>query len=136
MPLGISKTTKAYLWAENTHFLTEPKVGRVVVFLDGARVGGKPPKGGAAAVQVKGVGQETEVVIDKVVYGAASYGEVQTVAVIVGGLGEDGLVRVRRVVPRCHSCLWCGGPVVTALPGRSGGVLKACGRRWWACVSC
>ena len=38
----------------------EPTEGRVVVFLDRSGVEGQPSKAGAAAVQVKGVGQETE----------------------------------------------------------------------------
>ena len=63
--------------------------GRVAVFLDGRGLGGQPPKAGAAAVQVKGMGQETEVIVSKVVYGAESDGEVQTVADVVGGLGEE-----------------------------------------------
>ena len=47
--------------------ITDPKDGRVVVFLDGSGVEGQPPKAGAAGVQVKGVGQETEVILEKVV---------------------------------------------------------------------
>ena len=69
--------------------IPEPKDDRLVVFLDGSGVEGQPPKAPAAAVQVKGVGQETGVIVDKVVYGAASHGEVQTVAELFGGLGED-----------------------------------------------
>ena len=49
----------------------------------------QPTEGRAAAIQVKGIGQETESIVDKVVYGAASHGEVQTVADVVGKLGED-----------------------------------------------
>ena len=63
--------------------------GRVVVFLDGPGLERQAPKAGAAAVQVKEMGQETEVIVDKVVYGAESYGEVKTVADVVGGLGEE-----------------------------------------------
>ena len=55
-----------------------------MVFLDGSGVEGQPPKAGAAAVQVKGVGQETELIVEKVVYEAASHGEVQSVADVVG----------------------------------------------------
>ena len=44
---------------------------------------------GAAAVRVKGVGQVTESVVEKMVYGAASHGEVQAVADVVGEIGED-----------------------------------------------
>ena len=62
---------------------------RVVIFLDGSGVEGQPPKEEAAAKQVKGVGQETESVVDKMVYGAASHGEVQAVADVVGKIGED-----------------------------------------------
>ena len=69
--------------------IPEPTEGGVVVFPDGSGVEGQPPKAGAAVVQVKGVGQETESIVDKVVYGAASHGEVQTVADVVGKLGED-----------------------------------------------
>ena len=43
----------------------------------------------AAAVRVKGVGQVTESVVEKMVYGAASNGEVQVVADVVGEIGED-----------------------------------------------
>ena len=61
----------------------------LVVILDGSEVEGQPPQAGVAAVQVKGVGQGTEVIVDKVVYGAASHGEVQTVADVIGVLRED-----------------------------------------------
>ena len=44
---------------------------------------------GAGAVRVKGVGQVTESVVEKMVYGAASHGEVQAVADVVGEIGED-----------------------------------------------
>ena len=46
-------------------------------------------KSGAAAIQVEGVGQQTESIVDKVVYGAASHGEVQMVAGVVGKLEEN-----------------------------------------------
>ena len=69
--------------------IPETKDCRVLVFLDASGLGRKPPKAGAAAVQVKGVGKETEVIIDKVMYGAVSHGEVQTVAEVVRGLGEN-----------------------------------------------
>ena len=39
----------------------------MVVFLDGSGSEGQPPKAGAAAVQIKGVGQETKIILDKVV---------------------------------------------------------------------
>ena len=42
----------------------------MVVFLDGPGLEGQPPKAGAAAVRVKGVGQEMVVIVDKVVYGS------------------------------------------------------------------
>ena len=61
----------------------------MVVFLDGSGVEGQPPKAGAAAIQVKGVGQETESIVHNVVYGEASHGEVQTVPDVVGKLRED-----------------------------------------------
>ena len=41
---------------------------RVVLFLDGSGVEGQPPMAGAAAVRVKGVGQVTESVVEKMVY--------------------------------------------------------------------
>ena len=69
--------------------IPEPTAGRVVVFLDGSGVEGQPPKARAAAIQVKGVGEETESMVDKTVYGPASHGEVQTVADVVGKIGED-----------------------------------------------
>ena len=61
----------------------------MVVFLNGSGVEGQPPKAGTAALRVKGVGQETENMVHKMVYGAASHGEVQTVAGVVGMIGED-----------------------------------------------
>ena len=69
--------------------IPEPTENRVVGFLDGSGVEGQPPKAGAAAVRVKGVGQETESMVDKMVYRAASHGEVQAVADVVGKIGED-----------------------------------------------
>ena len=69
--------------------IPEPRDGRVVVFLDGSGSEGQPPRAGMAAVQVKVVGQELEVIVDKVVYKAASHGEVQTVADVVRKLGEE-----------------------------------------------
>ena len=56
--------------------IPEPKDGRMVVYSDGSVVEGQPRKAGAAAVQVKGVGQEKEVIVHKVVYGAAFHREV------------------------------------------------------------
>ena len=69
--------------------IPEPKEERVVLFLDGSGVEGQPPMAGAAAVRVKGVGQVTESVVKKMVYGAASHGEVQAVADVVREIGED-----------------------------------------------
>ena len=69
--------------------IPEPTKERVVLFLDGSGVEGRPPMAGAAAVRVKGVGQVTESVVQKMVYGAASHGEVQAVANVVGEIGED-----------------------------------------------
>ena len=69
--------------------IPEPTEERVVLFLDGSGVEGQPPMAGAAAIRVKGVGQVTESVVEKMVYGAASHGEVQAVADMVGGIGED-----------------------------------------------
>ena len=50
---------------------------------------GQAPNAGAADVQVRRIGQETEVIVDKAVYGAASHGEVQTVADVVWKLGKE-----------------------------------------------
>ena len=61
----------------------------MVIFLAGSGVEGQPPKAGAAAVRVKGVGQETESAVERMVYRAASHGEVQAVADVVGKIGED-----------------------------------------------
>ena len=69
--------------------ILEPTEERVVLFLDRSGVEGQPPMAGAAAVRVKGVGQVTESVVEKMVYGAASHGEVQAVADVVGEIGED-----------------------------------------------
>ena len=69
--------------------IPEPTEDRVVIFLHGSGVEGQPPKVGAAAIQVKGAGQWTESVVDKMVYGTASHGEVQVVADVVGKIGED-----------------------------------------------
>ena len=69
--------------------IPESPEDRVVIFLDWSGVGGQPPKAGAAAVRVKGVGQETESMVERMVYGAASHGEVQAVADVVGKIGED-----------------------------------------------
>ena len=60
-----------------------------MLFLDGSEVEGQPPMAGAAAVRVKGVGQVTESVVEKMMYRAASHGEVQAVADVVGEIGED-----------------------------------------------
>ena len=62
---------------------------RVLLSLDGSGVEGQPPMAGAAAVRVRGVGQVTESVVEKMVYGAASHGEVQAVADVVGEIGEE-----------------------------------------------
>ena len=69
--------------------IPEPTEERVVLFLDGSGVEGQPPKAGAAAVRVRGVGQVTESLVEKVVYRAASQGEVQAVADVVGEIGEE-----------------------------------------------
>ena len=61
----------------------------MVIFLDESGVEGQPPKAGAAAIRITAVGQGTESVVDKMVYGAASHGEVQAVADVVGQIGED-----------------------------------------------
>ena len=44
---------------------------------------------GAAAVRVRRVGHVTESVVKKMVYGAASHGEVQAVTDVVGKIGEE-----------------------------------------------
>ena len=69
--------------------IPEPTEERVVLFLDGSGVKGQPPMAGAAAVRVKWVGQVTESVVEKMVYGAASHGKVQAVVDVVGEIGED-----------------------------------------------
>ena len=69
--------------------IPEPTEERVLIFLDGSGVERQPPKAEAAAIRVKELGQETESVVDKMVYGAASHGEVQAVADVVGKIGED-----------------------------------------------
>ena len=69
--------------------IPEPTEEKVVLFLDGSGVEGKLPMAGAAAVRVKGVGQVTESVVEKMVYGAACHGEVQAVADVVARIGEE-----------------------------------------------
>ena len=69
--------------------IPEPTEDRVVIFLDRFGVEEQPPKAGAAAIRVNGVEQEKESVVDKMVYGAASHGEVQAVAEVVGKIRED-----------------------------------------------
>ena len=69
--------------------IPEPTKDRVVLFLDGSGLERQPPMAGAVAVRVKGVGQVTESVVEKMVYGAASHGEVHAVADVVGEIGED-----------------------------------------------
>ena len=69
--------------------IPEPTKNQVEIVPDRSRVEGQPPKAGAAAIRVKGVGQKTESMVDKMVYGAASHGEVQSVADVVGKIGED-----------------------------------------------
>ena len=69
--------------------IPEPTEERVVLFLDGSGVEGKSPTARAAAVSVRGVGQVTESVVEKIVYGAASHGEVRAVADVVGEIGEE-----------------------------------------------
>ena len=69
--------------------IPEPTEERVVLFLDGSGSKGQPPMARAAAVRVRGGGQVTESVVEKMVYGAASHGEVQAVADVVGEIGEE-----------------------------------------------
>ena len=69
--------------------ILDPTEERVVLFLDGSRVKGQPPMAGAAAVRIKGVGEVTESVVEKMVYEAASHGEVQAVVDVVGKIGEE-----------------------------------------------
>ena len=69
--------------------ISEPTEERVVLFLDGSGVEGQPLKAGAGAVRVRGPGQVTESVVEKVVYRAASHGEVRAVADVVGEIGEE-----------------------------------------------
>ena len=47
--------------------IPEPPDTRVVVFLDGSGMEGQPPKSGAAAVRVREVGWETEIIVNRVV---------------------------------------------------------------------
>ena len=69
--------------------IPEPTEERVLLFPDGSGVEGQPPMAGAAALRVKVVGQVTESVVEKMVYGAVSHGEVQVVADVVGEIAED-----------------------------------------------
>ena len=69
--------------------IPEPTEERVGLLLDRSGVEGQPPMAGAAAVRVRGVEQVTESVVEKMVYGAASHGEVQAVADVVGEIGEE-----------------------------------------------
>ena len=62
---------------------------RVVLCLDGPGAEGQPPMAGAAPIRVRGVGQVTESVVEKMVYRAVSHGEVQAVADVVGEIGEE-----------------------------------------------
>ena len=86
---GIRRRTVYCQYPREVVRIPEPTEVRVVIFLDGSRMEGQPLKAGAAAIQVTGVGQETESVVDKMVYGAASHGEVQAVADVVMKIGED-----------------------------------------------
>ena len=65
-----------------------PSCKRAVVFLDGSSTEGQLPKARAPAVRVWEVGKTWDVVVDKVVYGAVSHGEVQAVAEVIKGLEE------------------------------------------------
>ena len=69
--------------------IPEPTKERVVLFLDGSGVERQPPMAGAAAIRPKGVGQVTDSVVEKMVYGAASHGEVQAVADVDEEIEED-----------------------------------------------
>ena len=69
--------------------IPEPTEERLVLFLDGSGVEGQPIMAGAAAVRVRGVGHVTESVVERMVYGAASHGEVQAVADVVGKIVEE-----------------------------------------------
>ena len=69
--------------------ILQPTEERVVLFLDGSRPEGQLTKAGAAAVRVSWLGQVTESVVEKMVYGAASHGEVQAVEDVVGEIGEE-----------------------------------------------
>ena len=85
--IGRHKVYCHYLW--EVVRIPEPTEDRVVLFLDGSGEEGQLPMAGAAAVRVKGVGQVTEGVVETMVYGAASHGEVQAVADVVAEIGED-----------------------------------------------
>ena len=69
--------------------IPEPTEDRVVFCLDGSGLEGQAPKAGAAAIRYTRVGQETDSAVNKMVYGAASHGEVQAVADVVGRIGDD-----------------------------------------------
>ena len=86
---GIGKHKVYCYYQREVVHIPEPTEERVVLFLDGSGVEGQPPKAEAAAVRVTGVGQVTESVVEKMVYGAASHGEVQAVADVVGEIGEE-----------------------------------------------
>ena len=69
--------------------IPEPTEERMVLFLDGSGAEGQPPMAGAAAVRVRGVGQVTESMVEKMLYRAAFKGEVRAVADVVGEIGEE-----------------------------------------------
>ena len=86
---GIGRHTVYCHYPREVVRIPEPTENRVVIFLDGSGMEGQPPKAEEPAVRVKRVGQETESVVERMVYGAASHGEVQAVADVVGQIGED-----------------------------------------------
>ena len=86
---GIGRHKVYCHYPEEVVRIPEPTEERVVLSVEWCGVEGQPPKAGAAAVTVRGVGQVTESVVEKMVYGAASHGEVQAVADVVGEIGEE-----------------------------------------------
>ena len=86
---GIGRHRVYWRYPREVVRIPEPRENRVVLFPDGSGVEGQRPKAGAAAVRVNGVQQETESVVERMVYGAASHGEVLAVADVVGKIGED-----------------------------------------------
>ena len=67
---GIGRHKVYYHYPREVVRIPEPTEERVVLFLDASGAEGQPPEAGAVAVRVRGVGQVTESVVEKMVYGA------------------------------------------------------------------